>query len=77
MRQHLIRGRKRKAIEAQIAALELDVETEDLELEQSYAQQDLQVQQSHRDLAEMARSRGTSAEGPHVAETRVRPGAKK
>jgi circadian clock protein KaiC len=77
-RQRLIRGRKRKAIEAQIAALQLDMETEDLESEQSIRQGELQITQATQALADMAQSRGMDITVPSGNGGRAKPhGARK
>jgi circadian clock protein KaiC len=55
--QDLIRDRKRKAIEAQIAALQLELETEIQESTQTLAQQELKLSNLERDRGEMAKSR--------------------
>jgi circadian clock protein KaiC len=55
--QELIRDRKRKAIEAQIAALQLELETEIQESKQALAQQELRLSNLGRDQGEMAKSR--------------------
>jgi circadian clock protein KaiC len=59
-RQRLIRERKRRAIEAQIAALRLDLETEDLESQHIIEQGELQLRQTKQDRADMAQSRVTN-----------------
>ncbi len=59
-RNRLARERKRKAIEAQIAALQLDLETEDMESRQIIAQGELQLKQSDQDRAGMAKSRAVN-----------------
>ena len=59
-KQRLIRERKRKAIEAQIAALQLDLESEDVQSRQFVAQGDLVLKQAAQDRAAMARSRSVT-----------------
>jgi len=60
--QRLIRQRKRKAIEAQIAALQLDLETEDVQSQQVITQGETVLKQAAQDRAAMARSRSLSVE---------------
>ena len=58
--RRLIRERKRKAIEAQIAALELDLESEDVQSEQVSAQGEMMLKQVAQDRAAMAKSRSVA-----------------
>ena len=73
-RQKLIRERKRKAIEAQIAALQLDLETENLEAQQIIDQGELQLTQGDRERAEMAKSRAVNSPAPSGNGGRAKPG---
>jgi circadian clock protein KaiC len=56
-RKHLLMERKRKVLDAQIAALQLDLETEEQESQQLIAQEKLKIVKWERDRGEMARSR--------------------
>ena len=56
-RKQLLLQRKRKAIDSQIAALQLDLETEEQESQQIIAQEKLKVMKWERDQGEMADSR--------------------
>jgi len=56
-RKQLLLERKRKALDAQIAALQLDLETEVQESRQLIAQEQLKVMKWERDQGEMAKSR--------------------
>jgi circadian clock protein KaiC len=69
--RRLIRQRKRKAIEAQIAALQLDLESEDAQLQQVTAQDEMVLQQAAQDRAAMAKSR--SITGDSLSENGKRP----
>ncbi len=62
--QRLIGDRKRKAIEAQIAALQLDLETEDFKSRQLTAQGETVSERVAEDKAAMARSRFTAGNTP-------------
>jgi hypothetical protein len=57
----LLLQRRRKALKAQIAALQFEKETEGQESRQLVAQQQLKLQRSEQDQKEMARSRSGSA----------------
>ena len=56
-RKQLLLQRKRKALDAQIAALQLDLETEEQESRQLIAQEELKVVKWEQDRGEMAKSR--------------------
>ncbi len=56
-RKQLLLQRKRKVLDAQIAALQLDLETEEQESQQLIAQEKLKIVKWERDRGEMARSR--------------------
>jgi circadian clock protein KaiC len=56
-RKHLLLQRKRKVLDTQIAALQLELETEEQESQQLIAQEQLKIVQWERDRGEMARSR--------------------
>lgn len=58
--QRLIRERKRKAIEAQIAALQLDLQSEDAQSQQLIAQGEMVLKQAAQDRAAMAKSRSVT-----------------
>jgi circadian clock protein KaiC len=56
-RKQLLLERKRKALDAQIAALQLDLETEEQESRQLISQEQLKLMKWEQDRGEMARSR--------------------
>ena len=56
-RKQLLLQRKRMVLDAQIAALQLDLETEEQESQQLIAQEKLKIVKWERDRGEMARSR--------------------
>ncbi len=56
-RKQLLLQRKRSALDAQIAALQLDLETEEQESRQLIAQEELKVTKWEQDRGDMARSR--------------------
>jgi len=56
-RRQLLLERKRKALDAQIAALQLDLETEEQESQQIITQERLKVAKWERDRGVMANSR--------------------
>ncbi len=56
-RKQLLLERKRKALDAQIAALHLDLEAEELESEQLIAQEKLKLEKWERDRGELVTSR--------------------
>jgi hypothetical protein len=60
-KQRLLRERKRKVMEAQIAALQLELETEGQEAQQVTAQVDLRSKQWEQDRADMAESRSANS----------------
>ena len=62
-KQDFIRDRKLKAIEAQIAALQLELETEARESEQTLAQQELRLSDLDRVRSAMAKSRSLNITG--------------
>jgi circadian clock protein KaiC len=55
--RQILRERKRRALEAQIAALQLELESEDQEIDRLAEQQEAQQQSTARDRAAMIRSR--------------------
>jgi circadian clock protein KaiC len=63
-RKQLLLERKRKALDAQIAALQLDLESEEQESQQIIAQEKFKVAKWERDRGEMAQSRFAN-KGPH------------
>jgi circadian clock protein KaiC len=66
-RKQFLLERKRKALEAQIAALQFDLATEDQEAMQLIAQDDLKLKKWEQDRSEMAKSR---FQGPQNANAR-------
>jgi circadian clock protein KaiC len=60
-RKELLLERKRKALDAQIAALQLDLETEEQQSQQLIAQEELKVRKWEQDRSEMAKSRSGAA----------------
>jgi circadian clock protein KaiC len=60
-RKQLLLERKRKVLDAQIAALQLDLETEEQESQQLIAQEKLKITKWELDRGEMAHSRFSSA----------------
>jgi hypothetical protein len=56
-RKQLLLQRKRMVLDAQIAALQLDLEAEEQESQQLIAQEKLKIVKWERDQGEMARSR--------------------
>ena len=73
-RKQLLLQRKRMVLDAQIAALQLDLETEEQESQQLIAQEKLKIVKWERDRGEMARSR-FGDKGPHGARQRERESA--
>ena len=63
-RKQLLVQRKRMVLDAQIAALQLDLETDVQESQQIIAQEKLKIVKWERDRGEMARSRFADAAGP-------------
>ena len=63
-RKQLLLERKRKALDAQIAALQLDLESEEQESSQLIAQEELKLKQGQRGRDEMATSRSTKSNSP-------------
>ena len=63
-RKQLLLARKRKALDAQVAALQLELETEEQESLQLAAQEELKLKQWDQARGEMARSRSASAVFP-------------
>lgn len=72
-RQRLVRARRRKAIEAQIAALQLDLETEDLVSQQHGARQDSEPQGIPREGAGTTRGRTGNARAAAANGRRAKP----
>ena len=60
-RKQFLLERKRKALDAQIAALQLELETEEQESRQLIAQEELKLKKWEQDRGEMARSRSANA----------------
>jgi len=67
-RKQLLLQRKRKVLDSQIAALQLDLETEEQESRQIIMQEKLKVEKWERDRGEMA---GSRFEGPHAGNGRA------
>lgn len=65
-RKQFVLQRKRKALDAQIASLQLDLETEELESRQLIAQEELKLEKLQQDRGAMAKSRSVSS--LHVSE---------
>jgi len=63
-RKQLLLQRKRKVLDSQIAALQLELETEEQESQQIIAQEKLKLAKWERDRGEMANSRFVNT-GPH------------
>jgi circadian clock protein KaiC len=64
--KQLLLERRRKALDAQIAALQLDLETEEQESRQILAQEELRLKKWEHDRSDMARSRSTSVDGEGI-----------
>ena len=76
-RKQLLLQRKRMVLDAQIAALQLDLETEEQESQQLIAQETLKIVKWERDRGEMARSRfGDKGPAEHVNGITKVPGAR-
>jgi circadian clock protein KaiC len=60
-RKRLVLDRKRKALAAQIAALQVELETEEQESQQLVLQEELRLKKWKQDRSEMARSRSVGA----------------
>jgi circadian clock protein KaiC len=69
----LMRERKRKTIEAQIAALRLELESEDVRSRQAITQGEMILKQAALDRAAMAKSRSANDGAPAGNEMRPRP----
>jgi circadian clock protein KaiC len=63
-RKQLLLERKRKALDAQIAALQLELETEEQESRLLIAQEELKLKKWEQDRSEMARSRSVGQDLP-------------
>jgi circadian clock protein KaiC len=72
-RKQLLLARKRKALDAQVAALQLELETEEQESLQLMAQEELKVKQWDEARGEMARSRSVKAVLPKDSGGSARP----
>jgi circadian clock protein KaiC len=77
-RKQLLLERKRKALDAQIAALQLELETEAQESQQLIAQEELKLNRWEQDRSEMAKSRSgrTNPERDNGKSARARGGRK-
>jgi len=75
-RKQLLLQRKRKALDSQIAALQLELETEELESLQLIAQEELKVVKWEQDRGEMACSRAGNKAHPevHISKTKANGG---
>lgn len=60
-RKQFLLDRKRKALDAQIAALQLELVTEEQESKQLIAQEEIKLKRWEQDRSEMAKSRSTKA----------------
>lgn len=69
-RKQLLLQRKRSALDAQIAALQLDLETEEQESRQLIAQEQLKVLKWEQDRGDMAKSRFVN-KGPEEVDRRT------
>jgi circadian clock protein KaiC len=77
-RKQLLLERKRKLLDAQIAALQLDLESEEQESLQLIAQDRLKVQKSEHDRGQMARSRSSRPDpGQTKRKNAIAPGGRK
>jgi circadian clock protein KaiC len=72
-RKQLLLARKRKALDAQVAALQLELETEEQESLQLVAQEELKLKQWDQARGEMARSRSVNAVIPKGNSGSARP----
>jgi circadian clock protein KaiC len=72
-RKQLLLARKRKALDAQVAALQLELETEEQESLQLMAQEELKLRQWDDARGEMARSRSVKAVLPKDSGGSARP----
>jgi circadian clock protein KaiC len=63
-RKQLLLARKRKVLDAQIAALQLDLQTEEQESRQLIAQEELKLRKWQQDRGDMAKSRSAAAGAP-------------
>lgn len=61
-RKQLLLQRKRKTLDAQMAALQLELETEEMESRQLIAQEELRLKKWEMDRSEMAKSRSAGAD---------------
>ena len=69
-RKQLLLQRKRKALDAQIGAFQLELETEEQESQQLIAQEQLKVVKWEQDRGEMAMSRLAAKEGARGTKSR-------
>jgi hypothetical protein len=65
-RKEFLLERKRKAVEAQIAALQVELESESQEARQLIAQEELKLKKFERDRDKMALSRSASPLAPEI-----------
>jgi circadian clock protein KaiC len=72
-RKQLLLARKRKALDAKIAALQLDLETEEQESRQLISQAELNLRKSQQDRTDMARSRSANAPSLPASAGRAKP----
>jgi circadian clock protein KaiC len=72
-RKQLLLARKRKALDAQVAALQLELETEEQESLQLAAQEELKLKQWDQARGEMARSRSATGVLPKGTGGSARP----
>ena len=69
-RKQLLLERKRKALDAQIAALQLELETEEQESRQLIAQEELKLKKWEQDRSKMAKSRSANADPREAGQER-------
>ena len=73
-RKQFLLERKRKALDAQIAALQLELETEEQESRQLIAQEQLKLKKWEQDRSKMAKSRAVN-KGPRAGNGKKRQSA--
>jgi circadian clock protein KaiC len=75
--RRLMRERKRKAIEAQIAALQLDLESEDAQSQQVITQGEIVLKQAAQDRAALEKSRSVTGDASQNGKKRKPRGGRK
>jgi circadian clock protein KaiC len=76
-RKQFLLARKRKALDAQIAALQLELETQEQESRQLIAQEQMKLEKLQRDRGDMATSRSVTAGAPDGNARPKKPGGPK